>query len=184
MEIRKYQPKDKENLRDICHLTARDKVYKENKELVYTLYCDYYCDQEPENIFVVADENDNAVGYILCALDYDKFFKTFNKIYLPRVKKLSRFHAFIHRAEQFVYRDIKKQYPAHLHIDLLPVCQGRGFGTKLIGMLCEHLKGLGLSGLSLGVGADNEGAIRFYERLGFKQLKAPFGKAIIFGKKL
>lgn len=184
MKIRHFEKKDIENLRTICHETATAKEYVENKELVCTLYCDYYYEQEPESVFVVADENDNAVGYILCAKDYGKFFKDFNRIYLDKVKKLSRTKALEQRLMPLLYTKIAKEYPAHLHIDLLPVCQGQGWGTKLVEKLCEHLKQQNIKGLSLGVGADNKGAIRFYERLGFKKVKSIFGKAIVFGKKL
>lgn len=184
MKIRKFEPKDIPNLRTICHETATAKNYVDNKELVCTLYCDYYYEQEPQNILVVADDADEAQGYILCALDYKVFFENFHKLYIPKVKKLSRTEALIHQIEPLFYKNIARDYPAHLHIDLLPVCQGQGLGTKLINTLCDNLKNMGVKGISLSVGSGNVGAIKFYEKLGFEKLKSIFGKAYVYGKKL
>ena len=62
--IRKYDKKDRENVRKICHLTATDPAYVDNPELVATIYADYYVDYEPDGVFVVArDEDDEAVGF-------------------------------------------------------------------------------------------------------------------------
>ena len=60
-----------------------------------------------------------------------------------------------------------KDYPAHLHIDLLPECQGQGYGRKLIMVLIEHLKANHITGLMLHVSMKNEGARAFYKKCGF-----------------
>ena len=75
MAIRQLQPKDKENCRTVCHQTATAPKYVKSKDLVCLLYCDYYVDNEADNCFVVTDEDDNAIGYILCAEDQKKFDK-------------------------------------------------------------------------------------------------------------
>ncbi len=184
MQIRAYKEKDIENLRTICHETATAKEFVENKELVCTLYCDYYYEQEPENIFVAVTKEDEAVGYIICAEDYKKFFSTFNKNYLSKVKKLSKAKALEQRFMPLMYCKVKKKYPAHLHINLLPPAQGKGMGRKLIDTLCKHLAEKGVKGLSLTVGGDNKGAIAFYKKLGFKKVKSIFGMAYVFAKPL
>ena len=63
-----------------------------------------------------------------------------------------------------------KKYPAHLHINVLNVCQGQGTGTKLMDALKDELRSKGVKGLMLSCAADNDGAIRFYKRNGFKVL--------------
>ncbi|THH33678.1 hypothetical protein EUX98_g588 [Antrodiella citrinella] len=63
--------------------------------------------------------------------------------------------------------------PAHLHIDILPAYQRRGWGRKLIGTLVrwlEHEKGL--QGVWLGMDVRNEDAAKFYKRLGFAPIEA------------
>jgi len=62
-------------------------------------------------------------------------------------------------------------YPAHLHIDLLPGIQGKGLGRILIDKLFNELARKGIPGLHLGVGSSNLGAITFYKKMGFSVLK-------------
>jgi ribosomal protein S18 acetylase RimI-like enzyme len=62
-------------------------------------------------------------------------------------------------------------YPAHLHIDLLPCIQGKGQGRVLIDTLFNELARGGVSGLHLGVSSSNQGAVAFYKKLGFTVLE-------------
>ncbi|MBE2212416.1 MAG: GNAT family N-acetyltransferase, partial [Opitutaceae bacterium] len=74
-------------------------------------------------------------------------------------------------------------YPAHLHIDLLPVLQGRGVGRRLMDAFLGALRVRGVPGVHLGVSTANPGAIAFYERLGFACLEThPDWRA--YGKRL
>ena len=61
-------------------------------------------------------------------------------------------------------------YPAHLHIDLLPEAQGRGWGGKLMERFLDALRGKDVPGVHLGVGKRNAKAVGFYERVGFEKL--------------
>ncbi len=67
------------------------------------------------------------------------------------------------------------EYPAHLHIDLLPEAQGQSWGRKLIQTLVVALREQGVSGLHLVAGADNTGAIAFYPRVGFTAIPSHQG---------
>ncbi len=60
-------------------------------------------------------------------------------------------------------------YPAHLHIDLLPAAQGRGLGRLLIAELLSGLHDAGAHGVHLGVDPRNRAAIAFYEHVGFSR---------------
>ena len=62
------------------------------------------------------------------------------------------------------------EYPAHLHIDLLPELQGQGFGRRLIDTLRAALAARGVPAVHLGMDAANTGARAFYDRLGFHEL--------------
>ncbi|MGB7979221.1 MAG: GNAT family N-acetyltransferase, partial [Candidatus Nanopelagicales bacterium] len=59
------------------------------------------------------------------------------------------------------------QFPAHLHIDLLPEAQGRGLGRALIEAFVTTLRDAEVTGVHLGVDRRNHGALSFYQRLGF-----------------
>jgi ribosomal protein S18 acetylase RimI-like enzyme len=77
----------------------------------------------------------------------------------------------------------KSKYPAHLHINLLPEYQGKGYGTEMLETLFAALKERGINGVMLLASAENKGAIKFYKRNGFKTLVTAFG-GVAMGKKL
>jgi ribosomal protein S18 acetylase RimI-like enzyme len=166
MEIRSFDEKDRENCREICHKTATAPEYVKSKELVCLLYCDYYLDNEPDNCFVLVDNDDNAIGYILCGEKQWAYEKAM-KPYLKKVRRLSFKQWLSHAVEGLLDKSVAKKYPAHLHIDILPEGQRKGYGSKLIDTLESHLKEKGVKGIRLGVGGDNEGAHKFYEAKGY-----------------
>ena len=51
-----------------------------------------------------------------------------------------------------------------------PDWQGKGVGGAMLGQLREHLREEGMTRIDCGCHRDNEGAWRFYERLGFVPL--------------
>lgn len=181
--IRGYLEKDKENCRRICHATATAPKYVADKELVCALYCDYYIEVEADNCFVLTDEFDNAVGYILCAENQFDFETAF-KPYLQKAGKRSKADKIGHILECRLNKKLYRKYPAHLHIDILPSFQGKGGGKKLIAELEKHLRLKGVKGIRLGVGADNLRAHKFYEREGYSLVRnlGPFGK--VYAKSL
>lgn len=70
---------------------------------------------------------------------------------------------------QPAYPALVKEYPAHLHIDILTSHQNQGWGQRLIAALFQKLLSEGVAGIFLGMAWDNDGAARFYERLGFEK---------------
>lgn len=180
LTIRKYRPEDKENLITVLYETSSMPIETEvQREFLRLMFNDYYTEEEPENCFVVADADDNAVGYILCAEDYDTYERVFKEKYAPRIKKLGKSYSAIVWGEFFVHKLLKKKYPSHLHIDILPVCQGQGAGSRLVEALCAHLKEKNSCGLMLSCGMGNKGAIRFYARNGFIKKANIFGNCLM-----
>ena len=178
--IRNYQTKDKGNLRKICLETSSYPIdTEEQKKFLFLLYNDYYTEVEPENCFVAADENDEAVGYIICAENFKEYSKIFTKFYLPEIKKISISHYLTAVAEMTGHRVFSKKYPAHLHIDILPQCQGQGVGTQLIIALKKHLKSKGINSVMLSCGLNNTGAIKFYGKNNFKVIMKIAGSCIM-----
>ena len=68
--------------------------------------------------------------------------------------------------------DVVAAHPSHLHIDLVPRCQGQGHGARLMATLLDALRAAGSPGVHLGVATRNERAIGFYRHLGFRELSA------------
>lgn len=63
-------------------------------------------------------------------------------------------------------------YPAELHINLLPAWQGRGLGGRLMKAFLDGLRAEGVRGVFLQTSDRNLKAVPFYERLGFVLLRA------------
>lgn len=176
INIRKYEPKDKQNLIKVLYETSSLPLEtQKQRKFLELMFNDYYTETEPENCFVAVNEEDEAVGYILCAKDYDTYEKNFMNFYMPEIKELGfNFYAMA-MGELFVHKLLKNKYPAHLHIDILDVCQGQGVGTRLVNTLGEHLSENGVHGLMLSCGMGNTGAIKFYQKNNFKKIVNFFG---------
>ena len=80
-------------------------------------------------------------------------------------------------AGRSVNKELVATYPAHLHIDLLPLAQGKKMGHKLMDAFLDRLTTLGVAGVHLGTNTDNTRAVAFYERAGF-QSKVNGGSAL------
>ena len=64
--------------------------------------------------------------------------------------------------------EVVRDYPAHLHIDLLERARGQGLGRLLIERLLADLRARGVRGVHLDVAVDNTNAAAFYRHLGFQ----------------
>jgi len=126
-------------------------------------------------------------GYIVAAPDTVSFKQEMEEHWLPplrkryprpfppaRSEKEAKIIDLIH--ERHFPTDTAEEpwltdYPAHLHIDLLPCLQGKGQGRVLMDKLFNELTRKGVSGLHLGVGSSNAGAIAFYKKMDFSILE-------------
>lgn len=79
-------------------------------------------------------------------------------------------------------RDVVGEFPAHLHIDVLPEAQGLGAGRRLMEAVEAELGGRGASGVHLGVDPANTRAQAFYEHLGYR--RAEHAAGVVFVKPL
>ncbi len=171
LEIKRFEEKYLEDCRRVCVNTgpAEAKADPVAREKLLAVYCDYYCEKEPQNAFVLVDETDTAQGYILCAENVH----TYRKAFSPYMKKLRSYgitNCIIPLGENIIYGFFSRKYPAHLHIDINAPYTGNGNGTKMMNALLTHLKSKGTKGVMLIVGSHNTAAIRFYKRNGFKVL--------------
>jgi len=62
-----------------------------------------------------------------------------------------------------------EEYPAHLHVDILPEYQRQGWGTKLMDALVERLREERVQGIHLIKAGDNVGSEMFYGSVGFRR---------------
>jgi GNAT superfamily N-acetyltransferase len=154
----------------------------------------------PAGICFVVEYEYRPQGYIIAAPNTDNFNRWLEETWLPllRTRYPRPFPPHIIRSEQegrilasihdchFPDTDDKpylKEYPTHLHIDLLPSLQGKGCGRTLINTLCAELARLNIPGVHLGVGTKNQGAISFYQKMNFSVLREE-DWGLIMGKRV
>lgn len=179
MEIKRYEEKYKEDVRFVCCNSDGPCDWDEDKKhFILTTFCDYFIEQEGDNCFIAVDENDRAVGYVICAENYKNFKKVFIKEYISRFKKNEISHRMVAYLSTFIQSILKKEYPAHMHIDILPEYQRMGLGHKLMDALCENLKEKNIKGVCLTMFAGNEKGGNFYKKYGFKLIKTVFSTAV------
>ena len=171
LTIKPFEEKYIEDVRQVCVNTgpAEAKTDPAERDKLLAVYCDYYCEAEPQNAFILVDESDKAQGYIFCAEDAKNYSKNFAP-YMQRLRRYSIGACVIPLGEQIIYKACSLKYPAHLHIDINAEFTGNGNGTKMMQTLLDHLKSKNIKGVMLIVGAHNTAAVRFYKRNGFKIL--------------
>ncbi len=184
VKIREAKQQDLERVEYICKMTADEKSINEELagRITSKIYSTYYIKEETENCFVLEDAG-LVVGYIICAENCKNFNKKFGSVYAKEVRKLDKSSGLFARLLPIPYMIFGKWYPAHLHINLLPEYQGKGYGTDLINALIEKLKSKGIKGVMLLAAESNAGAVKFYKRNGFKIFVTAFG-GVAMGKKL
>ncbi len=168
--IRKYIPSDKERLRFICKETTGEENKKNEAllESIPIIFNDYFTENEPDNIFVAVNEENLAVGYVICSTDIELFRKKMLSDYNIRVKKTYLSSLFMHYASVLAVFITKKKYRTHLHIDILPEAQRQGLGTMLIDALCSHLKEKGIKNVSVLTISRKSMGYKFYNKYGFR----------------
>lgn len=184
MTVRPYRQSDKENVRYV-HLNSDGpcKSTKRGINFGLAVYCDYYIEKEPDNCFVAVDENDRAIGYVICAENFDVFHKRFLNEYYTKIQKweFKRRKSALKSIES--QEKYKAEYPAHLHIDILPEYQRMGLGHQLMDALCNNLREKGVKGVVLTVWHKNEKGRRFYEKYGFDLIETK-ETSVVYGLKL
>ena len=197
--IRRYRETDLAAVYDICVRTAdagRDARGKyQSDDLMGDLFAGPYVFLEPEVAFVL-DDGDRAVGYIVGTPDTAAFARAYREQWIPRlagryqvppqppVSPDEQMLALHYRPERLLWPGLA-EYPAHLHIDLLPAFQGSGYGRALMTTFCDAVARTGAAGVHVTVVADNVPAIGFYRRLGFEPLAVDDpGPVVYLGRKL
>ncbi|GAA4962543.1 GNAT family N-acetyltransferase [Actinoplanes utahensis] len=187
--IRAYRPGDLDAIYDICVRTAASggdaRGRHSSDRLLGDVWAAPYVTREPEHAHVLDDGTGRAVGYILGTADTPAFVDWYRSTWLPAT--IDRFVddeelAALHRNPERMIRPEFADYPAHLHIDLLPDWQGKGQGKGLMRAFLDGLRAAGVLRVHLGMAAENHGAYAFYRRLGFHDLEVADAGARFVGR--
>lgn len=185
--IRPMRKSDLKDIEYICGVTAGNFCARQPILAYRTAkaFATYYVRECTDTCFCLADDNDKAVGYILCEPDYKRFLKIYPKVDARFVFSLDKKDGLEAFSLPIPYTIFGMKYPAHLHVDILKEYQSQGYGGKLMEALLDELKKRNVKGVMLTADSDNEGAIRFYERFGFKTLiRSEKLNGIVMAKKL
>ncbi|MFE7710846.1 GNAT family N-acetyltransferase [Streptomyces sp. NPDC057486] len=186
--LRAYHPDDHAALSDICVRTADNggdswHLYPD-PELMPSIFATPYAYLEPDLTFVIDDGTGRAVGYILGTADTAQFVTAFRKRWLPLVEERfpepdgpartpsEEMIALLHNPERMIVPEMAA-HPAHLHIDLLPAWQRKGYGRALMRTFLAALRAKGVGAVHLSMLTANTAARAFYDRLGFAEIDVP-----------
>ncbi|HVY50670.1 MAG TPA: GNAT family N-acetyltransferase [Devosia sp.] len=193
--IRRAEPGDTEALYEICLLTAdagsdASALYSDRRLPGY-IWAAAYGALEPDFAFVLSGV-DGAVGYVLAAPDTAAFENRLEREWWPRVRAELEGFTPVSAHDEAALRHITAperrdqallaDYPAHLHINILPQAQAGGWGRRMIETELQALRAAGVKGVQLGVAPNNVRAQGFYRHLGFTDISTP-GR-VIYGMRL
>jgi len=185
-EIRPYRASDRAAVADVCVRTADNggdsRSLFPDLDLMPSIFAFPYVDLEPDLAFVL-DVADRAVGYVIGCADTPTFVRRWRTEWLPRVPQYGpltgppetpaeQMISLLHNPERMVLPEVA-DYPAHLHIDLLPAYQRSGYGRALMTRLLETLAAKDVPAVHLSMLTANTPARAFYDRLGFHHIPVP-----------
>lgn len=198
---RNYQSGDWEAVYDVCVRTGdkgRDaSLTLANPRIVPDIFAGPYLYLEPELAFVL-DDGQRPVGYVLGTADTADFVECYSRHWLPRLRQRypdapvppfagpdDFFLHLMYRPQRMLRAGVLEAYPGHLHIDILPAYQGRGFGRRLIETFAAAAGRAGAPGVHVSVALDNEPAHGFYTSVGFEPLDVatPGDNVVYYGLK-
>ena len=180
--IRPATPDDEQQIARICLLTGADGGdaaghFGDDTALADVFAVPYL--HGPSCFVWVVDIGGEARGYVVAAADTEAFQEWFSGEWWPERGTLHTAKtdgdAWLLPAAADPTRclsDAVAEFPAHLHIDLLPELQGAGWGRRLIDTLLAQLAEQGVEGVHLVAPRTNAAAQAFYPKVGF----APVGE--------
>lgn len=177
--IRPYRPEDRAAVAEVCFRTGDAAAYPD-PDLLPSIFALPYVQFEPELAFVL-DDAGTAVGYVLGTADTPAFVERFRREWLPPLAQryppppdpprtpTEWMVGLLHDPERMIVPELA-DYPAHLHIDLLPGYQRAGHGRGLMTEFLRALSRAGVARVHLTVDRRNTGARAFYARMGFHEI--------------
>ncbi|SDF36259.1 FR47-like protein [Lentzea fradiae] len=178
--IRAYRPSDLDALHDICLDTGNGgqgvRHLFDDPRLLGHVHVGPYAAFEPD-LVLVAEDDDGVCGYVAAASDSEAFEDRCERDWWPDLRlrypltpESNRVVWQIHhppRVDPMMVRD----YPAHLHVNLLARARGKGLGGSLVRTVLDRLE----KGVHVHVRRQNTHAIGFWEHLGFRVIDSADG---------
>jgi ribosomal protein S18 acetylase RimI-like enzyme len=185
--IRPARPSDQAGAYHVCLKTGDygkdgEPFYREDPDALGRIFVGPYLEFEPD-LSLILEDDQGVCGYAFAAQDSHAFYDRYEKEWRPKLvanfpmpksdpanwTRVQHVHSWYHNPDYFCPEPYA-EYPSHLHIDLLPRNQGRGYGRRMMEMLMAKLRARGSPGAHLGVSANNFPAQAFYKKLDFHEL--------------
>jgi GNAT superfamily N-acetyltransferase len=159
-------------------------MFMEGREVFADLWTAYWTDYEPEHIWV-AEFDKKVIGYIFGGIDTRRqeeitfkkmmpkiILKTFvtNCVWSAKTRKYIRYVFRSYRRGELNIPNLSRDYPAHLHTNILDGYRGIGLGKKMMQNWMNHLREHKVPAVHLVTTTSNKIAVPFYKHLGFKTL--------------
>lgn len=171
--IRNAKYRDREAIIEICYETRSVEVAIEDKSLFAYRWALDYLEQSPD-VCYVAELEGQVVGYLVATpnteLHNQCFLRKWGSGQNGPVEQQHPLRQMLTTPDDFgpLWRQDLAKYPAHLHMNLTAKCQGQGVGASMVKALEAKLVSQGIPGIHLGVGIENDRAVRFYQRQGYQ----------------
>jgi GNAT superfamily N-acetyltransferase len=202
MIIRQFQSADLEALYSISLATGlaggdASHLYADPK-LIGHIYAAPYALLEPDLALVVEDD-DGVAGFAVGTTDTTAWEEKLERLWWPSLRERyampsegdalrwthDQRRAFMIHRPMPAPRTIALQYPAHLHMNLLPRLQGRGIGTRLFHQWMAIAGARGTTATHVAINRANAGGIAFWGKMGFVELALdglPQGRTVWKGR--
>ncbi|GGL98467.1 GNAT family N-acetyltransferase [Deinococcus aerophilus] len=178
--IRPAQPSDEARLGEIAYLTGffgdSARAYFPDQQLFADLWVRPYLHLD-HNVSFVAQVGSEVVGYILGSVDEAEYrhalLRDLARTVLPGA--LSQRYRRPLSGLPYLTRTLlypsphapEREFPAHLHLNLLPNARGLGLGRNLLRTFLHQLADRGVAGVQLSTTDRNQAALGLYTNEGF-----------------
>ncbi|KZK84951.1 Acetyltransferase (GNAT) family protein [Pseudovibrio sp. Ad13] len=198
-KIRRAVPDDLEALYRISVQTGHlggdaSHLYADYKMMGH-IYSAPYLKFSPQLSYVIEHQN-QVVGYCVGTIDTIEFEEVLESQWwpslrqrypLPEEETRSTWTAEERRCQMIHFPEktpeqISIGFPAHLHMNLLPVIQGQGMGAQLLDKWLREAKRYGVVAIHVGANTKNARAIRFWQKQGFSKLDASASRTAWMGR--
>lgn len=201
IDIRQAKASDRDALYRISLETGH---HGENASHLYSdpqmmghIYSAPYLLFEPDLAFVVVCD-DHVVGFCVGTSDTARFEARLEADWWPSLRKRypkpnermrstwsanERRYQMMHVPE-ITPKQIAGMYPAHVHMNLLPIIQGQRLGGQILQRWSQRAVQSGVTAVHIGANANNKRALLFWRNQGFKDIVLPNARTVWMGRRL
>ncbi|MBI4598199.1 MAG: GNAT family N-acetyltransferase [Candidatus Omnitrophica bacterium] len=188
VRIRRYEPRDREAIRQLACDTADRGAPVErffpDRGVIADLLTAYYTDYEPDATWV-ADTDGVVIGYVTGCVDTRRCQRISACRIIPGSIWRGVQRGALSRRETWQilrmgWRTFWRggynrtvslaEYPAHLHLNIREGFRGQGIASQLMARFLEQARQARRRGVHASVRGDNAPACRFFERMGFSAI--------------